>query len=211
MISHVPNIDECSEQFSRRLHAILDRFQHIIRFGLFGHVHKERYSVIRGVEDGNPIGMNFVMGSVTPYPGKNPNFNVLYVDPETMLPVDLETWTFDLDEANGGEPQWKKFIDYRTEYGFETLSPNEFLNLSQSIRESEEVAKKFHFNSWTGKNSLDTCDEACRLQYYCWTVANDYAGYRTCIGDSEAFKDWALDEVTDMESRLEHHWYKYLG
>jgi hypothetical protein len=39
--------------------------------------------------------------------GKNPSFSILHVDPETMLPVDFETWSFDLDYANKYDaPKW---------------------------------------------------------------------------------------------------------
>ena len=51
-----------------------------------------------------PIGMNFIIGSVSPYmgslsgapSGKNPSFSVAYIDPDTSLPVDIETYGFDL-------------------------------------------------------------------------------------------------------------------
>jgi hypothetical protein len=44
--------------------------------------------------------VNFIVGSVTTYKGKPPSFNIIYVDPETLLPIDFETHTFDLDYAN---------------------------------------------------------------------------------------------------------------
>jgi len=46
------------------------------------------------------IGMNFLVGSVTSYDSKKPSFNIMYMDPDTMLPVDYETHTLDLDYAN---------------------------------------------------------------------------------------------------------------
>lgn len=47
-----------------------------------------------------PIGVNFISGSGTTYQGKPPSFNVVYLDPETMLPIDYESYAFDLDHAN---------------------------------------------------------------------------------------------------------------
>lgn len=41
LLSHVPNLDECNRQYGRRYHAIMDRFQHVIRWGIYAHVHKE--------------------------------------------------------------------------------------------------------------------------------------------------------------------------
>jgi hypothetical protein len=46
--------------------------------------------------------------------GKDPSFSILYVDPETMLPVDYETWSFDLDYANKFDiPKWERRINWR--------------------------------------------------------------------------------------------------
>jgi hypothetical protein len=44
--------------------------------------------------------MNFIVVSVTSYSWKEPNFNVIHLDPETMLPLDYENYVFDLDHAN---------------------------------------------------------------------------------------------------------------
>ena len=45
ILAHVPNLDECNRQYGRRFHAILDRYQTVIRFGVYSHVHEEQYQV----------------------------------------------------------------------------------------------------------------------------------------------------------------------
>jgi hypothetical protein len=59
--------------------------------------------------------MNYIVGSVTPYIrpdgdeyiGKEPSFDVMYVDPDTLLPIDLEVWSFGLEKANEFDiPEW---------------------------------------------------------------------------------------------------------
>jgi hypothetical protein len=47
ILAHVPNLDECMRQYGRRFHAILDRYQDVVRFGIYSHVHQEQYQVIR--------------------------------------------------------------------------------------------------------------------------------------------------------------------
>ena len=107
LLAHVPNLDECNRQFGLRYHAIMDRYQATIRWSMYGHEHQEQFQVQRDVIDGQPIGMNFIVGSATTFRGKPPSFNIVYVDPTTMLPVDYETYKFNLDEANAGqEPNW---------------------------------------------------------------------------------------------------------
>ena len=71
-----------------------------------------------------PIGFNFIIGSGTTYTGKPPSFNIVYLDPETLLPIQFETVAFDLDHANQfDEPKWDVVIDYITEYDLPDLSP----------------------------------------------------------------------------------------
>lgn len=67
LIAHVPNLDECTRQYARRYHAIADRFQHVIRFGMFSHIHSELYQVMSDINNGKSIGMNFIVGSVTTF------------------------------------------------------------------------------------------------------------------------------------------------
>jgi len=132
MLAHVPNLDECTRQYGRRYHALSDRFQHIIRWGMYSHIHQEQYQVVRDMVTHEPIGMNFIVGSVTTYKGKPPSFNVVYLDAETMLPIDYETHTFDLEHANKyDEPKWDLKFNYRDEYGLKDLSPSTFYNHSK--------------------------------------------------------------------------------
>jgi len=85
-----------------------------------------------------PIGMNFIVGSVTTYQGKPPSFNVVYLDAETMLPIDYETHVFDLEHANKfDEPKWDLKYNYRTEYGIKDLSPASFFENSGKILYNE--------------------------------------------------------------------------
>ena len=73
-----------------------------------GHTHREQFNIQKDVINSMPVGMNFIIGSVSPYmgslsgapSGKNPSFSVAYIDPDTSLPVEIETYGFDLDKAN---------------------------------------------------------------------------------------------------------------
>lgn len=61
---------------------------------------------------------------------KNPSFNVLHLDPETMLPQDYYVHSFNLTEANmtpEKNPDWKVWRDYRKDYNMTDLSPKSFL------------------------------------------------------------------------------------
>lgn len=49
MLSHVPNIDECNRQIGKRWHALMDRYQHVVRWGMSAHTHLEQWQVSRDV------------------------------------------------------------------------------------------------------------------------------------------------------------------
>jgi hypothetical protein len=128
IVAHVPNIDECLRQYGRRFHAIVDRYQTVIRWSMFGHTHQEQYQVVTDMIRKDPIGMNYIVGSATSYQGKPPSFNLIYIDPDLMIPVDYESWTFDLDKANEQDiPSWNKKLNYRETYNLEDLSPKSFM------------------------------------------------------------------------------------
>lgn len=41
LMSHVPNLNELLNQYGKRFHALLDKYQHVIRFQTTSHWHKE--------------------------------------------------------------------------------------------------------------------------------------------------------------------------
>jgi hypothetical protein len=67
LIQHVPNYVNCLRQYGKRYHAILDKYQHIIRFQTAGHVHTEQFQVVRDMTEKRPISVNFWAGSATTF------------------------------------------------------------------------------------------------------------------------------------------------
>jgi len=47
-----------------------------------------------------PIGFNFAHGPVTTYGGSNPTFYAIDFDEEYMVPLNIHSYSFKLDEAN---------------------------------------------------------------------------------------------------------------
>lgn len=100
MLGHVPPGDNtCLEQWSTRYRAIMDRYQNLIRFSLFGHVHKEMHNTVKSMKTGKSVGVHIWTGALTPYSAlpAYPNFRKIIVDAETMLPLKLETWFIDIE------------------------------------------------------------------------------------------------------------------
>lgn len=45
------------------------------------------------------------------------------MDPETLLPVNIETYSMDIDQANKNEPEWIRNFSDREVYNLKDLSP----------------------------------------------------------------------------------------
>ena len=54
------------------------------------------------------IGWNSVVGSVTTFFSANPMFTVKHLDEKTLLPIDVQIHTLDIERANAeGEAKWE--------------------------------------------------------------------------------------------------------
>jgi sphingomyelin phosphodiesterase len=117
--------------------ALLDRFQHIIRFSVYGHVHHEHFGTVRGFNTGNPVGINYWAGSVSTWVSINPSFRVFEVDVETLVPVKAHTYVLNIQDEN---PEWKWDHEMTELYGMADLSPSSFSQLSDRLLQDEQLA-----------------------------------------------------------------------
>ena len=170
--------------------------------------------------------MSFIHGSVTTFQGKPPSFNMIYLDPVTMLPVDHEIYAFDLEGANTGkEPQWNKFMSYREDYNLTDLSPQSFYEHSKQIRTNETAAKQYRNNRFIGgpgDNYTEPCDSKCRMGLWCQTTASDYEDWAACTSEDLLHNKHLQGPITGelgdivsqgfsviaFENILNHDWYK---
>eukprot|EP00347_Sterkiella_histriomuscorum_P016216 403354044 len=184
IFGHVPigNVD-CNYGWSVRFKAIADRFQHIIRFSVYGHVHEEQHYINRAVKSDKPVGVSYLTGSVTPYENINPSFRVFELDVETMLPLRIQTHFMDISKD---EPKWELRHQLPEFYQMEDLSPNSFEKLSNRMQNEEELAVKYSQTMSLGAahKYISKCDEKCRLALACDTKTSLYFDSRDCQKES---------------------------
>lgn len=138
---HPPGSSDCLYQWASRFRAILDRYQHIIRWSVYGHIHLEIYAVSRGLTTGNPTGVHFWAGSVSTWFQVNPSFKMYEVDVETMLPVKSHTYVLDIvKSAKDPNLAWKWDHEVTQLYNLEDLSPSSFIGMAERIRDDESYA-----------------------------------------------------------------------
>lgn len=78
----------------------MERYQNVVRFSFFGHVHTEQHNVIRSFSTDKAVGVHYWTGSVTTYSQTYPTFRRFVVDAETMIPLKVETYRFDPEQAD---------------------------------------------------------------------------------------------------------------
>ena len=135
-------------QFGIRYQALTERFQHIIRFQSFSHLHHEFYYVDKAIGTDKASGWGMVHGSTTTFIGHNPMFYVIEWDEETMVPVNIHTYTTNLTAANlnltpNGEPEWYELHDYINYYNITDISPASMMDLSNQFYENITMAQKY--------------------------------------------------------------------
>ena len=115
IIAHIDPSD-CQHQWGVRFRTLMDRYQHIVRFTLAGHVHKEFFEIFNSMSTpSTPIMLSVVAGSLVPFPGRNPSFMTHDLDIETLLPLNIYSHWFDLEKANTeGDPTWVShdYVDF---------------------------------------------------------------------------------------------------
>ncbi|CAI2362663.1 unnamed protein product [Moneuplotes crassus] len=151
--SHIsPGMDGCFSENSARIQALMDRYQHVIRLNLFGHTHQEEYEIIRSVKNRKPIGVNHLVPSFTTINNQNPSFRVFTLDAQTLIPLSIETYTFDLQKANQDDKfaVFERNHEMTQEYNMRDLSPSSFYELSQKFQVNETLASKYLVNKNAG-------------------------------------------------------------
>lgn len=94
---------------------------------------------------------------------------VVKMDAETLLPVDVESYSLDLAEANkNAQPSWKKTYNYRETLGLKDLSPQSFYDLASNIYSNDETAKKVRNIGRAGLGDPnEECSFKCKQQLFC--------------------------------------------
>lgn len=186
ILGHIPP-QEGLHEWSIRYKALVERFQHIIRFQGFGHTHNESYTTVRGAFDYKPIGSYHIAGSVTTFTGKNPSFRIMDFDRETMLPVKMHTYFLNITKANlEGSPQWEYGYEFTETYEIEDLSPSSLYKLTDNFFEKPELAVKFlrHRYGQGGPDGsgITSCTEGCLWNLKCDLSSSEKQLQSECLG-----------------------------
>lgn len=180
MISHFDPSD-CQHQWGTRLRSLVERYQHIIRFGLQGHTHDETFQVARSMTNvGKPVMVHSVGGSVTTYANNNPSFAVIDFDAKTMVPLNMKTYWMDLDDANATNvPKWVELHDMLDYYEMEDLRPSNWLDLATRIRNDQDLANTYQWNK--SRQAGEKPTDVDTLKVYCDLASSENHEKHGCL------------------------------
>ena len=121
----------------------MERYQHVVRFSSFGHTHDDEFFVNKAFNTEKPINWGLVHGSFTTFKKRQPAFSLIQWDAEYMVPVNVETYTFNVTHANlhrDAEPNWHLMHDMIKEYDIPDLSPQSMADLAEKLYENVKYA-----------------------------------------------------------------------
>mmetsp|Transcript_12210 Transcript_12210/g.10827 ORF Transcript_12210/g.10827 Transcript_12210/m.10827 type:complete len:120 (-) Transcript_12210:185-544(-) len=101
--------------------------------------------VVRGHYDNRPIGIHFISPSFNTFAGNNPSFRVFKLDSQTKLPLEVETYYFNLEKANRDDSfaHFEQLHKLTEEYNLKDLRPSEILQLASNLMIDEQLAIKY--------------------------------------------------------------------
>ena len=170
----------------------MERFQHVVRLGVFGHTHKDYFEVGKSMTNiHNPIMVNSIGGGLTTYGGCNPSFKVMEMDAKTLLPLKITNYYADLGKANseGTSPEWVPLLDYTSKYDMKDLSPSSYIDLANQLKDDQDMMDEFwkYARKTPSKADIETNDEdeedggiSNGLSGYCRLVTTETHEKRYC-------------------------------
>lgn len=164
-----------------RFRALIERFQHIVRFGLAGHTHLETYQVHNSMSDPmKPVFVTSVVGAVTTYAQGNPSFQVLDIDTETLLPTNKYTYYTDVEKLDEtGNITWSMLHDYKETYSMNDMSPSSFKDLAVRILLDPKIATIFKDNIKRQNSNAD--DDLDQLFIFCDLATSESHEKNKCL------------------------------
>lgn len=203
MIGHIP-VNGCLHQFGVRYHALMERYQHVVRFSSFGHSHNENFFVTKAINSSDMIGLNLITGSGTTGGDRNPAFTVIDWDKELMVPINIHTHYMNLSEANANpsqDPTWQVLHDFKSSYSLADLSPASMKDFANRMFNDAELASQFEWNSnRRGGNQSKKPSVPLHDQSYLCKLTSETFEEKDCYGTPHL-----SPSITDLTS-----WFEYL-
>uniref|UniRef100_A0A182W755 Sphingomyelin phosphodiesterase n=1 Tax=Anopheles minimus TaxID=112268 RepID=A0A182W755_9DIPT len=187
ILAHVPSYDDsCFIGWTREYRKIVERFAHIIAGQFNGHSHVDEFNLYYKRDDpSRAVSVAWNGGSTTTYTKLNPNYKVFQFDPVTFVPLEQETWMYNLTEANltpDRRPSWYRMYTFKNHFQLPDLSVNSLQRLVQRFAQSEAQLQRY----WQTKQKFsdpllqEGCTGTCLRNALCAIVRTEHDDERAC-------------------------------
>ena len=186
ILDHFPiNSDFMLYECSRRLHALLDRFDYIIRGYFSGHNHIDDIAPVRRYFEPRPIiNINFISPSLTTSTknnpdGVNPSFRLYYIDRDTKQVKDYEQYRLNLTDSNiNREANW--YLSYTATELYNVTDLTEREKMCSINVEGEYIKKRYSDNA--DEKKIHNKKEIRKA--HCYITNDNYYEYFECTEQS---------------------------
>ena len=183
ILDHFPiNSEFTLAECSKRLIAIFDRFDYIIRGYFSGHNHLDDIAPVRRYFEPRPIiNINYIAPSLTPNEGEglNPSFRQYIIDSNTKQVIDYEQYRLNLTEANLKE-QANWYLSYTATQLFNVSDLTEREQMCSINVEGEYIKKRYSDNA----SEKQMHDKKEILKAECTITTDSYYEYFECTEQS---------------------------
>ncbi|XP_049870349.1 sphingomyelin phosphodiesterase-like [Pectinophora gossypiella] len=175
ILAHIPpGVSDLTAQWTREYNRIVNRFSSTITAEFNGHTHSDEFKIFYDAE-GSPINVAWGAGSVTAFTNYNLNYKIATFSPETLLPLSITNYVYNLTEANltpNRRPHWFQLYDMKNSFELSDLSASSMDDLTRRMVTTQKHLLDLYaaFFSKISDARWPHCNESCKLNELCKTV-----------------------------------------
>ena len=197
ILDHFPiNGEFTLVECSKRLRAIFDRFDYIIRGYFSGHNHLDDIAPVRRYFEPRPIiNINYIAPSLTSNEGDglNPSFRQYIIDSNTKQVIDYEQYRLNLTEANlKGQANW--YLSHLATELFNVSDLTEREQMCSINVEGEYIQKRYSDNA--SEKQIHNKKEIRKAE--CTIITDSYYDYFVCTEQSIFTKAYLYKLLNDI-------------
>ena len=195
ILDHFPinghfTLNECS----KRLRAIVDRFDYIIRGYFSGHTHLEDISPIRRYFEPRPIiNINYIAPSLSTHRGGNPSFRIYTIDSNTKNIIDYTQYRMNLTASNEkGVAVWNV-----SHLGSELFNVSDMSHIEEMTKinvEGKYILKRYADSASEKKMH----DKKEIIKAHCTITTDSFEDYFKCTEQGIFNKDFIYKTLSDL-------------
>ena len=171
------HLTECS----KRLIAIYDRFEYIIRGYFSGHTHLDDIAPIRGYFEPRPIiNINYIAPPLSTFHGKQPSFRQFIIDSNTKNIINYEQYRLNITDANLNKiPNW--YINYYATDKFNVTDLTDLQKIFQINVDGDYLVQRYA-EAKKPEKLIHNKKEVRKAQ--CQIENDNYHDYYICAADT---------------------------